>query len=85
MFYLAFGVGSAHKQTGLQIVVDGEQQVSGVADNLRDNTDAQGGNMVLRHLHAGDSVWVNVFRWNDVHVHGGLGYTSFSGILLFEY
>ena len=85
MFYLAFASGYEPHPLWIHIVVDGHGKVSGVADNLRLNHDAQGTNLVLLHLQKGDSVWVTTYRFADVKISGGTSFTTFSGILLYEY
>ncbi|XP_060601954.1 uncharacterized protein LOC132755164 isoform X1 [Ruditapes philippinarum] len=85
MFYLAFGAGFEAHRLWLHIVVDGQAKVAGVADTVQTNHDAQGTNLVLLHLHKGESVWVSTFGIPDVLIHGSQTWTTFSGVLLYEY
>jgi hypothetical protein len=85
MFYLAFGADYEPHKLWMHIVVDGQGKVAGVANTLSQGHDAQGTNFVVLHLHKGDSVWVTTFVYADVKIYGSRGFTSFSGVLLYEY
>ena len=85
MFYLAFGAGFEAHKVWMHIVVDGHGKVSGVADTLQAGHDAQGTNLVLLHLQKGDSVWVTTYAVADVSIYGSPSFTTFSGVLLYEY
>jgi hypothetical protein len=85
MFYLAFGAGYEAHRLWMHIVVDGQAKVAGVADTLQTNHDAQGTNLVLLHLHKGESVWVSTFFAADILIYGSQMFTTFSGVLLYEY
>ena len=85
MFYLAFASGFDAYKLWMHIVVDGQGKVSGVADNAQMGHDEQGTNLVLLHLHKGDSVWVSTYVFSDVKIYGTNSFTTFSGVLLYEY
>jgi hypothetical protein len=84
IFYLAFGACYEPYKLWMHIVVDSQGKVAGVADTLSAGHDAQGTNFIVLHLHKGDSVWVTTFVYGDVKIYGSLGFTSFSGVLLYE-
>ncbi|KAL4224119.1 hypothetical protein ACF0H5_017572 [Mactra antiquata] len=85
MFYFAFGAGYEAHRLWMHIVVDGSQKVSGVADTLQAGHDAQGTNLVFLHLHQGDSVWVATYAIADVKIYGVPPFTTFSGMLMYQY
>lgn len=85
MFYLAFSAGIEPHKVWMHIVVDGAWKVAGVADSISPGHDAQGTNFVVLHLRKGDSVWVSTFAIADVKIFGASGFTTFSGVLLYEY
>ncbi|KAL4224120.1 hypothetical protein ACF0H5_017573 [Mactra antiquata] len=85
MFYLAFAAGGEAHRLWMHIVVDGSEKVSGVADTLQLNHDAQGTNLALLHLQKGDSVWVATYAIADVQIYGLLPFTTFSGTLMYQY
>ncbi|KAL4224121.1 hypothetical protein ACF0H5_017574 [Mactra antiquata] len=84
MFYLAFASGYAPHRLWMHIVVDGSEKVSGVADTLQTNHDAQGTNLALLHLRKGDSVWVTTY-FTSAFIYGLHGFTTFSGMLMYQY
>ncbi|XP_045157121.2 heavy metal-binding protein HIP-like [Mercenaria mercenaria] len=85
MFYFVFASGYDPQYVWMQIVVDGSSKAAGVADTLQRAHDAQGSNLVILHLHPGDSVWVETIKYSDVTIYGSRGFTTFSGVLLYEY
>ncbi|XP_045163908.2 EMILIN-1-like [Mercenaria mercenaria] len=86
LFYFAFGAGYEPHKLWMHIVVDGQGKASGVADTWQRGHDAQGTNLVLLHLQQGDSVWVATYKVADKSIYGFPGgFTTFSGVLLYEY
>lgn len=87
MFFFEVGSGSRH-QIVAKLVVNGSNTVDGIADSeYHDNHEAQGSNMAILKLSAGTRVWVENYRWADKFVEGGTTdrFTTFSGILLYQY
>ena len=84
LFSLFFGVQDSHHAL-LKIVIDGSNQVDGIAESTAHGFDVQGGNMLITHLNAGQSVWVTQYYFADAVIRGEPNYhfTTFSGVLLY--
>ncbi|XP_052795043.1 complement C1q-like protein 3 [Mya arenaria] len=85
LFNMMFADGYEPHRLWMRIVVDGQEKVAGVADTLTNNHDMMGGNLAILHLHPGDSVWVATFYAADVKIYGRHSFTTFSGVLLYQY
>ena len=87
MFFFEVGSGARH-QIVAKLVANGANTLDGIADSdYHDRHEAQGSNMAILRLAAGTHVWVENYRWPDKYVQGGLTdrFTSFSGVLLYQY
>lgn len=87
LFFFEVGSGSQH-QIVAKLVVDGYNRVGAIADSdYHAYDEAQGGNMAILKLSAGSRVWVENYRWANKFVEGDTidRFTTFSGILLYQY
>ena len=81
---MVFSVIDANKAV-LKIVIDGSNQVDGIAESREYEHDVQGGNTIITYVDAGQAVWVVQYFEADSVVRGDANYrfTTFSGVLLY--
>jgi len=74
-----------HNEIRAAIKVNSENVMDAIAEPIASTHDAQGGNMVIKRLNAGDVVYVESTLPNK-HVEGDVTYryTSFSGVMLYS-
>ncbi|XP_045194944.1 complement C1q tumor necrosis factor-related protein 2-like [Mercenaria mercenaria] len=83
MFSYFFGHGYSHGQIWLRLMHNGQKVNAGVTDTFHNNQDLQGGNTAIIRAHVGDTIWIESFHQNDASLYGIIGFTSFSGVLLY--
>lgn len=86
VYMLIFFVEDYHRfQSIFHIVVNKNIVTSAIADPLPEGQNVQGGNVVLVHLNAGESVWVSVgVAGDDIEGYSTLRTSTFSGYLVYE-
>jgi hypothetical protein len=84
MFSYFIGNGNKVGQTWAALMHNGKRINSAVTDTFHTNEDLQGGNMVVIRMNIGDRVWVETYHQNDAYLDGPNGFTSFSGIFLYD-
>ncbi|XP_053390765.1 complement C1q tumor necrosis factor-related protein 2-like [Mercenaria mercenaria] len=83
MFTYFFGHGYNPGQIWLELMHNGQKVNAGVTDTFHTNQDLQGGNTAIIRAQLGDEIWMESFHQNDATLYGIIGFTSFSGFLLY--
>ena len=85
MFHFTFATGWEAEQLWQRLMLDSVEQLGGSAASNLLSQEILGGNPALLDLYSIQVVQAEVFVTNDVHVHAGNGFTSFTDVLLYEY
>ena len=71
-------------QTWMGLMHNGQEVNGAVTDVFHINEDLQGGNSALIRMDAGDRAWIQTVHQKDAFVDGLHGFSSFSGIYLYN-
>ena len=71
-------------QAWARLVVDGVVINAAVVDAFHEGQDIQGGNVGIARLNAGDKAWIESWWRNDAFFDAGYGFSTFSGIFVYE-
>ncbi|XP_045195050.2 otolin-1-A-like [Mercenaria mercenaria] len=83
MFSYFFAHTGEPGKTWLELMHNGKKVNAGVSDPAHVYQDLQGGNTAIIRAQVGDAIWMEAFHENDATLYGTVGFSSFSGVLLY--